>query len=246
MSDLLNTPATRDWADNAILRLSKGPFGKLVPSIIWTDARTENGELIVPADPAALSAKINNNPFILLHNHDPGYPKGQVLESANFETESGERFVAAILGFYEYGEVLDFVGLGIDTQSLVQPPETLPILPDTTYIQFATDPREVDSQWMVEITNSSPIRIEHVELSHNAAESAQELIRVGLIYLAIVWNPFITAIASEAGKGTYAAIHNWIRLLLTKMADRRNPVLDIQSHQNGCQVSFLLRGKDVK
>ena len=77
-------------------------------------------------------------------------------------------------------------------------------------------------------------------------DSAQELIRIGLVYLAVVWNPFITSIASEAGKGTYAAIHMWVRKLLERLADRRNPILDIHTHQDGCQVSFLFRGKEVK
>ncbi|MNY38292.1 hypothetical protein D3C86_1729110 [compost metagenome] len=30
------------------------------------------------------------------------------------------------------------------------------------------------------------------------------------------------------------------------MADRRNPILDFHSHQDGCQISFLFRGKDEK
>lgn len=245
MSDLLNTPAARDWADDAIQRLSKGIFGKLVPAVIWSDARGEDGELLVPVDPVDMVAKINRAPLILLHNHDPGRPKGQVLESANFEGEGGEKFVAAILGFYAGGEVLDFLGLDLDTKALVTPPDRLPMLPDGAWIQLATDPREVDSQWLDQVTSGAPLRIERKELSHNAENSTQELIRIGLVYLTIVWNPFVKAIASEAGKGTYAAIHGWVRKLLARLADRRNPILEIQSHQDGCQVSFLFRGKDV-
>jgi hypothetical protein len=246
MSDLLDTLTARDWVDDAILRHSKGVFGKIVPAVIWSDRRGNDGELLVPADPIELVAHFNSTPIIILHNHDPGRPKGQVLESANFESEGGEKFIAAVLGFYAGGEVLDFRGLGLDTKALAPPPEKLPVLPDGTWIQIATDPREVDAVWLDQITSDAPLRIERTELSHNAQDFLQELIRIGLPYLVIVWNPFITSIASEAGKGTYVAIHGWVRKLLTKLADRRNPVLDIHTHLDDCQVSFLFRGKDVK
>lgn len=246
MSNLLDTPAARDWVDDAISRHSNGFFGKLVAAVIWSDARGDDGELLVPADPIDLITRINGTPIILLHNHDPGRPKGQVLESANFESEGGEKFIAAVLGFYSGGEVLNFQGLGLDTKALAHLPERLPVLPDDTWIQFATDPKEVDSAWLDQVTSDAPLRIERTELSHNAADSSQELIRIGLVYLAVVWNPFITSIASEAGKGTYAAIHGWVRKLLARLADRRNPVLDIHTHQDECQVSFLFRGKDVR
>lgn len=240
------TPAARDWTNSTIRRHAGGIFGKLVPAVIWSDARGDDGEPLVPVDPVELVAGINKNPNILLHNHDPGSPKGQVLEAAKFETEGGEKFVAAVLGYYAGGDVLDFRGLGLDTKASVAPPTSLPVLPDGCWIQFATDPKEVDGAWLDEVTSDAPLRIERTELSHNAANSAQELIRIGLIYLAVVWNPFITSIASEAGKGTYAAIHMWVRKLLEKLADRRNPILAVHSHQDGCQVSFLFRGKDVK
>jgi hypothetical protein len=104
----------------------------------------------------------------------------------------------------------------------------------------------VDEAWLEEVTSDAPLRIERTELSHNAADSTQELIGIGLAYLAVVWNPFITSIASEAGKGTYAAIHVWVRKLLERLAKRRNPILGVHAFQNGCQVTFLFRGKDVK
>lgn len=247
MPDLLNeTPAARDWADDAIQRHSGGIFRKLAPAVIWSDARGGSGEPLVPVDPVELVVRINSTPHILLHNHDPGRPKGQVLESASFETAGGEKFVAAVLGYYAGGDVLDFRGLGLDTKALAPSPAGLPVLPDGCWIQFATDPREVDEAWLDQATSDAPLRIERTELSHNAADSTQELIRIGLIFLAVVWSPFITSIASEAGKGTYTAIHAWVRKLLTRLADRRNPVLDIYTHHDGCQVSFLFRGKDVK
>lgn len=246
MTSLLDTIDARIWATEAIRRHSSGIFGKIVPAVIWSDARGDDGELLVPTDPKRLVAQINSSPFILLHDHDPGRPKGQVLESAEFEGERGERFVAAILGFYAGGDVLTFRGLDFDTNALAPSPDCLPALPNDSWIQFATDPREVDTMWLDQVTSDSPLRIERTELSHNAAESSQELIRIGLVYLAVVWNPFITSIASEAGKETYALIHGWIRRLLTRLADRRNPLLDIHTYQDGCQVSFLVRGKDVR
>jgi hypothetical protein len=246
MPDLLDTPAARDWVNDAIPRHSKGIFGKLVPAVIWSDTRGDDGEPLVPVDPIELVAQYNSAPHIILHSHDPGRPVGQVLESANFESEGGKKFIAAVLGYYAGGEVLGFRGLGLDTKALAPPPERLPVLPDGIWIQFATDPREVDAAWLDQVASDAPLRIGRTELSHNAADPAQELIRVGLFYLAVVWNPFITSIASEAGKDTYAAIYRWVRKLLTRLADRRNPILDIHTHHDGCQVSFLFRGKDVR
>jgi hypothetical protein len=247
MSALLNeTPAARDWVNIATRRHSGRIFGSLVPAVIWSDARGDDGELLVPVDPVELAAGINGSPHIFLHNHDPGKPIGQVLEAANFEAESGEKFVAAILGYYAGGDVLSFRGLSLDTKVSIASPTTLPELPGGNWIQMATDPREVDEAWLEEVTSDAPLPIKRTELSHNAADSAQELIRVGVVYLAVVWNPFVTSIASEAGKATYAAIHAWFRKLLEKLAKRRNPILALHSFQNGCQVSFLFRGRDVK
>ena len=247
MSDLLKkSPVARDWADSTIRGHLGGAFGKLVPAVIWSDKKDSDGEPLVPIDPADLVGSVNRIPHILLHNHDPGRPKGQVLEAAYFETEGGEKFVAAVLGYYAGGDVLDFRGLDLDTQASVSPPARLPVLPEGNWIQFATDPNEVDGVWLDEVTKDAPIRVERTKLSHNAADSTQELIRVGLVYLAVLCDPFVTSIASEAGRDTYAAIHMWVRKLLKRLANRRDPILDIHTHQDGCQVSFLFRGREVK
>jgi hypothetical protein len=55
-----------------------------------------------------------------------------------------------------------------------------PRLLGDVWIEIATDEREVDEDWLDQVTNDSPIRIERSELSHNAADSIQELIRVVL------------------------------------------------------------------
>lgn len=243
MSDLF-TPATRDWVNNAIQRHSTGIFGKLVPRVIWADARDGNDEPLVPVDPIKLVAAINRNPYILLHNHDPGRPIGQVLESANFESDDGVIFVVAILGYYAGGEVLNFQELNLDKEATPMP-EKLPALSNDCWIEVAIDPKEVDVTWLDLVTKNAPLRVERTELSHNAANSAHELISVSLFYLSVVWNPFIKTIASEAGKDTYAAIHKWVRNLLTRLARLKKPILDIQTHLDGCQVSFLFRDKNV-
>lgn len=246
MRDQQGGQAAREWTEDAIRRHSIGIFGKIVDGVIWTDALDENGDLLVPLEPTELVAEINSTPFILLDSHDPGKPKGKILESKLFISEEGSKFVVAIFGFYEGGDVLLFEKLGFDHTVVVPTPQKLPELPKGSGIQLAVDPREVDAQWLDQLTVNANIRIERLTLSHNAADVAQELIRVGVPYVILVWNPYVTAIATKAGEATYAAFDGWLRGLIAALSDRLNPVLDIQAHQDGCQVSFILRGKDVK
>jgi hypothetical protein len=247
MSELLNsTPAAREWVEKSIVRLGSKIFGKLISGVIWTDAQRPDGELIIPIVPEELVRKINQNPHILLHNHDPGHPKGQVLECAQFESLDGKRFIAAILGYYAGGQVLSFRDVGLDADLEVPSPPSLPDMPEETWMQIATDPREIDGAWMDLVAINSPVPLIRTELSHNAAEAHQELIRLGLIFLALVWNPYVTSIATEAGKATYKATHSWIRQLLERMVERRSPVLDFHTQLHGCQISFLLRGNNLK
>lgn len=245
MSELINeNAAATEWVTDAIQRHSNGVFGKVVSGVIWTNACGPDGNHIVPTDPQELVFKINNNPHILLHEHDPGRPKGKVIESAYFETEDGRQFVAAVLGFYAGGDVLCFADIGFDISTTVPPPTALPELLKNVVIEFAIDPREIDEAWVDAITNDAPIPIQRTELSHNAESSTLELIRVALPYVALVFVPYVTAIATEAGKATYSGINGWLRKLLVQFDERRNPVLDLHSFQNGCQVSFLFRGTD--
>jgi hypothetical protein len=246
MADLISqSPAATQWTQNTILRLSGGPFGKLVPAVIWTDTRDESGALLVPIQGHQLVESINNSPYILLNNHDPGKPVGQVLEAASFETHDGQRFVSAILGYFAGGDVLAFKQLNLLSDWEVQSPTFLPEMPEEVWIQIGTDPREVDGAWLDALTIDAPLRVERTELSHNAAESVQDLIRVGLPYLVLLWNPFVTSVATEAGKDTYLAVRGWIRKLFGHLAERNDPILDIQTHKDGCQVSFIIRGKKV-
>jgi hypothetical protein len=240
------TPSATKWAEEAEQRHQAGIFGKIMRAVIWADVRGSDGELLVAVDPDRLVARINSSPFTLLEGHDPGCPKGKILESALFEHSDGRKFVAALLGCYAGGDVLSFRELGIDIDTPVPPPERLPELSDDVRIEIGTDSREVDEEWLDQVTNDPPVRIKRTERSHNAADPLHELIVVGLPYVFFVWNPFVTAIATEAGKASYAGIYAWVRRLLSRMADRRSPILDFHSHKDGCQVSFLFRGKDEK
>lgn len=246
MSNLLKNTATSEWVDCLIKNNSNSIFGRLEPAIIWINTLNDHGELLIPINPFELVAEINSDPFLLLHEHDPGQPIGKIIESKVFDSKDGEKFIAAVFGFYAGGDVLNFQDLGIDTKTSVPPPKTLPVLPDHSKIQFATDPREVDIAWLDKVTSAAPLQIERIKLSHNEANSIQELIRINIPYLLLVWNPFVTAIASEAGKGTYVAFKVWFNKLIEQLAHLKKPILDVQSHQDGCQVSFLFRGKNVK
>ena len=178
--------------------------------------------------------------------HDPGFPVGKVLAAEVFTSQDGETFIAAVLGFYEGGARLSFRDLRLDTAAAVSSPVRLPALTDDCWINVATDPREVEQAWLEDVLRAAPMRVERAELSHNAADPTHELIVVGLLFITLVWNPFITAVATEAGKDAYASLRLWLRTLFEKLAERRNPVVEIQSHHEGCQVSFIWRGKDVK
>ncbi|MET3077448.1 hypothetical protein ABXV16_16965 [Pantoea leporis] len=245
MSHLLKTPAARDWINGIIKKKTSKIFGKIKGAVIWTDEKNEEGHYVVPIAPLNLIDEINTNPLILLNGHDPGKPIGQIIKSAYFESEKGVGFIAAVVGFYAGGQILEFNELNLELNETVKYPSELPELPDNTRIDFAVDPREVDAEWLEKVTSISPVPVKHIELSHNSSEILQELIRVGLPYLVLVWNPFTTAIASEAGKNVYAGFNKWTRELLRKLAEKRAPILSIQSFQQECQVSFLFRGKDI-
>ncbi|SFO76240.1 hypothetical protein [Pseudomonas sp. NFPP28] len=247
MSDLLNdSPQALQWLEEAERRHSSGAFGTIARSIIWSDARSEDGELLLDLNPHELVTSVNEAPFTLLHNHDPGQPKGEVLESAYFQTASGRAFVAAILGYYFGGNILSFRDLKLDFTSPARPPLNLPDLPGDVRIEIAADPRDVENTWLDEATSDAPVRIKRTALSHNGDGSSHQLILIGIAFALLVGKPFVTAFASEAGKDSYFAIRGWIRKLLSRIADRHNPILDFHSHHDGCQVSFIFRGKDVK
>ena len=245
MPNILEMPAAASWVKSAISDCSCEVYGSIVPAVIWTNANDPSGSLIVPLEPNELSLRINNEPYIVLHDHDPGKPKGQVLNSAVFQNDRGTIFVAAIIGLYAEGNVKKFSEFELGLPATFSSPDSLPCLPENAWIELALDPREVDSAWIASVSSDAPLHIKHVELSHNAAENTYELIHIGLSYLAIVWNPFVTTVATEAGKRTYNALHQWVHNFLGRLSERKNPIIDIASFQDGCQVSFLIRGKDT-
>ena len=234
------------WADSIKKAyLSNHVFDKLLTGVVWTNDVGEGGEPIVPIDPSVLVEWINTDGLPLLKGHDPGFPVGRVLAAEAFTGSRGVKFVAAIFGYYSQEKLISFRDLGLDSTPAAHPPRSLPPLPDGTWIQLETDPREVDSGWLEDVIRDAPLRVERKELSHNAAEPLTELIRIGLPYIVLVWNPFVKSIATEAGKDAYAGICRWLQSLWEKLGSRRSPIVQVVAHQNGCQVSFLFRGNDV-
>ena len=173
MSDLIadNAEATA-WIDELKAAHSHdSAFGKIVGSVIWSDATGPDGGQLVPVDPVALVADINTNGFSLLKGHDPGFPLGRVLAAEVFTGASGGKFVAAILGFYD-GKSLSFRAFGFDALPTVTSPASLPALPDYCWISFGSDPREIDLAWLEDTLSTAPMRVERTErLSHNAADT---------------------------------------------------------------------------
>lgn len=239
-------PEAAAWVDRTKAALSRsGAFGQLRGGVVWSDATGADGQLLVPGDPEEIAAEINADGFPLLKEHDPGFPIGKLLAAQVFTGGSGKRFVAAVLGYYE-GARLSFRDLGLSPTGPVFSPTRLPALPDDCWINFATDPREVAAAWVEDAIRSAPLPIKEAELSHNAADVEAELIRVGVLFLGLVWVPFVTAIASEVGRDAYSKLHSWLRGLVHRLSKLRNPILEIQSHHNECYVSFLIRGKNMK
>jgi hypothetical protein len=245
---IAEAPEAVVWVAQVKAVYSDSPiFGKIAAAVIWSDATGPDGTQLVPLDnPQALAAEINANGFPLLKGHDPGFPVGKVIAAQVFAGTDGSTFIAAIVGHYAGGNHLTFREFGYDPTAVVSPPLSLPALPDGCWIIFATDSREVDEAWVEDVLRTASLPVERTEVSHNAAETLQELIRVGLPYIALVWNPFVKTIATEAGKDAYAALRQWQRDFFAKLAERRNPLVEIQAIQNECHVSFLFRGKDVK
>jgi hypothetical protein len=72
-----------------------------------------------------------------------------------------------------------FSDFGFDTAAAVASPSSLPVLPDSCWINLATDPREIEPGWLEDVLLDAPMHVEWTELSHNAADAPHELIRLG-------------------------------------------------------------------
>lgn len=235
------------WVEQTKNTFSKNlMFGKLVGAVLWTEHAVQDAEPIVPADPDVLVAQVNDGDFPLLRGHDPGAPLGKALAAEVFVDASGRRFVAGVLGFYRAEGCPRFAQLGLDPLPAAASPPLLPPLDDSWKLLVAADPRDVQPEWLDGVLRDVPFRVGRIELSHNAADPVSELIRIGLPYLLVVWNPFVTEIAKEGAKDAYARVSLWFRTFFTRLSERHNPIVDVQSYQDGCTVSFLFRGNDVK
>jgi|SRR5580704_4940921 hypothetical protein len=247
MSRLLEAnPEAAAWVDQTKAALcGQGAFAETKGSVIWSDDTGPDGKQLVPIDPEALVKEINTRGFPLFNGHDPGFPVGKVCAAALFHSADGTKFVAAVLGYYN-GTRLSFRDLGLDSIPAAASPPYLPPLPDACWINFATDPRQIGSDWVEDTVRSAPLRVQSTTSSLNAVDSPHDLVTIGVLFLVLVWNPFVTAIATEAGKDVYAGMRTWFRHLFNKVSELRDPILEIQAHHDDCYVSFILRGKDVQ
>lgn len=248
MADLIaETPEAYSWVMRKKLEcLGDYVFGHFEPGVIWIDNSSVGGEPIGVTDPSVLVSEINTKGWPLYRGHDPGLPSGKVIAAKLFISQNGINFVAAILGFYVDRLKLNFDDLGIDSNPEVSSPLELGPIPNDCWLDISTDPREIDPQWLQNVLRDPPLPVVQRELSHNAEEWEHELIRIGLVYLLIVWNPFITTVAREAAKDVYSGTRQWLRNVWDNLVSCRDPIISLESYQNGCNVLFLIRGKDVK
>jgi hypothetical protein len=99
---------------------------------------------------------------------------------------------------------------------------------------------------MEEILADAPTYVKRsTDLSHNSADAQAELIRIFAPFAMLVWNPFVTEIAKEAGKDVYAGCRQWVSRVLKKLCELREPICVIDSYQANCDVSFVFRGNDI-
>jgi hypothetical protein len=244
---LVESPEAAVWIDEMkAVYLGNAEYGDIASSVIWSDITGEDGKQIVPLDPHAFVENITANGLPMLKGHDPGRPAGNVLAADVFTTPAGSTFIAALLGFYQGKAPFGFRDLGVESAPVAASPSELPAIPESFWIEFCFDPKEVSPKWIEETVKMAPMPVRRQELSHNALDAPNELIRVGVIFMSLVWNPFTTSIATEAGKDAYAALKNWIRQLIGKISEQKNPILEIQSHHDECYISFIIRGTNVK
>lgn len=245
MPDLLNdTHDAQRWAKEAIERQESGLYAQIVSGVVWTDARSEDGSLLVEANPQSILSTLRRQRLPLLLNHDPGRPMGQVLEAEYFEAPDGQAFVVAIIGYYSREQVLTFADLGLD--SIFAPPiGELPEPRGDMWIEIACDPREISEQWLDGVAASSPMRIVRTPLSHNSSEAVQELIRIGIAFALLMGIPAAKTFGTELGKDIYAGVSKWLKNLIASTGKHEAPLICIESYQQDCQISFLIRGNDV-
>lgn len=247
MADLAEqTPEAAAWLARTLeAQEARAVFGRFRPAVIWTDATRPDGEPLLALDPVALAADINAGPYPLQVGHDPGRPMGAMVAAEAFTSPAGERFVAAIMGFYDGAPRLAFRDLGLALEAPAVPPKRLPILPGDFGVTLAVDPREVTAAWLNDALQGASFPIEFDKRSYNAAEAPHQFISAIVAFAVLVWNPWSKAFIEAAGKDGYVAAHTWIRRLLERVGRLQRPIVEIKSWQAGCAVSFMIRGRDV-
>lgn len=248
MSSLIQqSPEAQIWVEAMIKKYEKlGAYERIVPAVVWSKSVGVDGNLILDVDPDQIVQMINSKSIPLIRNHDPGSPVGRVLEASRFDIIGSKCFVAAILGNYGQSGLLSFIECGINCEEISPLPDHLPSLEANFRIDVEADPREVDTTKLNEITEGLEVPVELTERSHNSADILQQLISIGVPYALLVWNPFVTTIAQEAGKDSYLKAKKSLSTILKRVGLLENPICEIQSYQSGCSVSFIIRGKGEK
>lgn len=222
---------------------SHGPsnvFGRIASGVIWSDDAGPDGHPIGGDDPAEIAIQFSDTE--ILRDHDPGLPAGRILATQCFVTPSGRRFVAAIMGLYASDLLVSFSAVGVNPQPIPKSPDTLGDPSADWHLQLQADPREVGEAWLKEVAKGCPLPVVRDELSHNSQEALVALLQIGLPYAPLVWNPYVTTVASKSGEAVYAGIHSWLCNLWPKLKGRDNSVVSIASGLNGCDVRFIFRG----
>ena len=247
MPNLMNEhDQARKWAELIVeKKRGKGIFGTFRTGVAWTEEGNPLDGQNIDLDPLILVSQINKYEQPLLLDHDPGKPKGKVIAAELFQTADGRKFLGVVLGLYDGAQFPGFADFPFDLSADPGAPNELPELSTGDWIEIAADTRDVDAAWISEAAEGAPLPFKSRPLSHNAAGAAAELIRVTLPYLALVWNPFVTKIASKAGEDAYEAMRKWMDRLIRRMAERKNPIMVLQAPLDDCDVSFIVRGSNV-
>lgn len=149
------TPEASAWVKQAVTNHSNDRFfGKTVSAVLWAD--DPDGDPVGGDEPSELIAEINAHGLPMFKGHDPGFPVGRTVAAQLFTSPAGVKFVAAILSLYEDDKRLRFSELDIDPLPPASSPAVINGLSDDCWLDFATDPREIDKQWVNEVPTGCP------------------------------------------------------------------------------------------
>jgi hypothetical protein len=240
------SPEAKAWVERALADHPVGPvFGRVASRVIWSDARGADGALLVALDPVALAASVNTRPYPMLLGHDPGRPLGKMLKAEVFTSPAGEVFVAAVMGFYGEDQRLGFGALGFDVEADAPSPTELPTLHEGLRFTVHADPRDIELSALDDLARDAPIPVDVEVRSNNDAEPQHTLVVISVMFVTLVWNPFVTTLATEAAKDVYVGLKRWLTEATVRIAHRRNPAVEVQSTHGGCHLSFMFRGQDI-